>query len=286
MPATAESSLSLTLYPYRLLLSRRPSISSSRHLDLSLSILLSRSLLSLPLLLPLSLLSSSSSISSTFSLLSSPASRPPRILSTVCTFPRLLATSICAHALTWLYLCVSSLLLSSLPASALTIAFVVRLLAWAGRAHLMAAMSVAAVATVASPEVEVGWGAVREGWRAVGRRWWCAWVVTVVLGLGTEGIWGGVLLKRMDGQDWSGVVGLVRWMAGIGWRAWLVVLYGFLVLLSYVVYTVFYWDYRKACYHRSDSDLWNRDDGDGGGGGGGGGGDWELQLQGSSCVLE
>ncbi|KAI4294994.1 hypothetical protein MLD38_040722 [Melastoma candidum] len=138
-------------------------------------------------------------------------------------------------------------------------------------------MSMAAVATVTSPMVGVVWDAVREGWRVVGWRWWCAWSVTVALGLGTEGIWGGVLLKRMDGQAWSGFVGLVRWVAGIGWRAWLVAMYGFLVLLSYVVYTVFYWDYRKACRHHGDGNSRNRDEDDD---------DRELQLQGSSSVLE
>lgn len=106
----------------------------------------------------------------------------------------------------------------------------------------MAVLGFAMVVSVL--EERVGFDAMRVGSALMEGRRWTGFVLSSVLVLLADLIWW-VLGGSMDGQDWTSLVGMVRWMVGIGRRAWLVPVYGLLMLWSYVVLTVFYCDCRR-----------------------------------------
>ncbi|KAK4766899.1 hypothetical protein SAY86_014650 [Trapa natans] len=154
---------------------------------------------------------------------------------------RALVTTICVYASMWGFLSVTATLraaLAELPG----LRFLAFLIGSALEVYLMAVLGVAMVVTVL--EERVGFDALRASMALVTGRRWVGFVLSCIFVLMTGSIWR-VLEGSMDGQDWTSLVGMVRWMVGIGWRAWLVPLYGLLVLWSYVVLTVFYCHCRR-----------------------------------------
>lgn len=158
-----------------------------------------------------------------------------------------LVTSICVYASMWGFLSVTGTL-RALLADSPGPRFVVFLVGSAFEVYLMAVLGVAMVVSVL--EERAGFDTIRVGSALMQGRRWAGFVLSVVFVLLTGSIWR-VLEGSMDGQDWTSLVGMVRWMAGIGRRAWLVPLYGLLVLWSYVVLTVFYCDCRRRNAHVS-----------------------------------
>ncbi|KAK4801618.1 hypothetical protein SAY86_022105 [Trapa natans] len=167
---------------------------------------------------------------------------------------RALVTSICVYASMWAFLSVTATLRVALADFA-GLRFLAFLIGSALEVYLMLVLGVAMVVTVL--EERVGFDAVRASLALVSGRRWIGFVLSCVLVLLTGSIWW-VLETSMDGQDWTSIVGMVRWMVGIGRRAWLVPLYGLLMLWSYVVLTVFY----CHCRRRRTSSVGRRGEGE------------------------
>lgn len=98
--------------------------------------------------------------------------------------------------------------------------------------YLMAVMSLSIVVSVA--EEKLGWDAIRVGFCLVKENRVCGWVLSGLFVFGSSLIrWR--VQRLMDGQDWIAVED----------KGSVIVLYGLLVLWSYVVMSVFYFDCRK-----------------------------------------
>lgn len=114
----------------------------------------------------------------------------------------------------------------------------------------MAVMSLAVVVSIA--EERFGWEAIRVGSGLMEGRRVCGWVLSGLFVCATAFI-AGDLKKAMDGRDQltpssssSSLFAAAIWVAAwLNDKVLLVVLYGVVVLWSYVVFAVFYCDCRR-----------------------------------------
>ncbi|EXB94940.1 hypothetical protein L484_023049 [Morus notabilis] len=164
------------------------------------------------------------------------------------TWKRPLATSILVYALFLAYVPVPQTLSAAFPSPALrllilTVGSVVEV-------YLMAVMSLAVVVSIA--EERFGCDAIRVGSGLMGGRRVCGWVLSG-LSVSATAFISGELEEAMDGQDqsrkttstMSSFAAAIRVAAGVSDEIGLVVLYGAVVLWSYVVFSIFYCDSRR-----------------------------------------
>lgn len=106
--------------------------------------------------------------------------------------------------------------------------------------YMMAMLRVALVASVV--EGWAGFGAVWVGWGLMRGRRLCGWVLSglVLLGLG---LIGREMVGVMEGGDDGGYTWPVEMR--VGWMIGLVVLLGWFILWSYVIFAVYYFECRK-----------------------------------------
>ncbi|RDX80866.1 hypothetical protein CR513_38521, partial [Mucuna pruriens] len=192
----------------------------------ALSLLRIKALFSLPSYL-LSLVAALSAVHSTLLAL---RANPPSLHSAAL---RLFATTIFVYAILFAFSPLPRALASLAPSSSFSSARLLLLAASATlEVYLMALMSLSLVVSVA--EDSFGWDAIRVGSGLMEGARVCAWILSGLFVLGSSLI-GSKLERLMDTQD----------SIGLQDKASLIVWYGFLVLWSYVVITVFYCHCRK-----------------------------------------
>ncbi|KAJ4833140.1 hypothetical protein Tsubulata_006252 [Turnera subulata] len=206
----------------------------------------------------LSLLASVASVSAAHSASSGhPASLESSLSAFKSSWYRPLLTSICIHALLFLYSCVPYTLGAAAgagPGGSGAARLAIWAVGWGVEVYLMAVMGMGLVVSIM--ERSFGFGAIRVGSELMEGRRVCGWALSGLLAFLTGWIgWRMEALLRgaMDGGDvetppkWSVEMGLARW----DWVG-LVCLYGLVVVWGYVVSTVFYFECRKRHVVRED----------------------------------
>lgn len=162
------------------------------------------------------------------------------------TWKRVFVSTICVYAVMAVYLLLQRSLVAAAAASTAGLHGIdlgpvaVAAVGLGIEVYLMAVLSFGVVVSVM--EERWGWDAIRIGWGLMEGRRFSGWVLSGILVLGSACV-GWEMEETIDGGDWWWLS--ERRLIEFGNKAWLVCLFGVVVLWSYVLITVFYCDCRR-----------------------------------------